>query len=257
MENKKHQPLARFKRETLLPLHLERKEGLVPGWLCLTLDECYDDLASETKSFLHSAELEKYSALHIAKRKASFLLGRYCLKKAAGAFLGSKNYTEMEIRSAILEYPILKYPVRENPDLTLSHSDRICGAIAFQAGHVMGLDIEWINPARKKVFERILTRTEHALCHKMETDDLELFGVHWSFKEALSKAVKCGFTVPFHILELADFREVHHGYYETHFKNFGQFRGYAWVMDAHAVAIVLPKKTRLKLDPSDWTEKND
>ncbi|MBL8994592.1 MAG: 4'-phosphopantetheinyl transferase superfamily protein, partial [Spirochaetia bacterium] len=199
MENKAPHHAARFKPESLVALHLERKEGLVPAWLCLTSDDCFESLEPSAAEFLHPKELEKFRGLAIAKRRASFLLGRYSLKKAAGAFLGVANFKALEIRSAILEYPILKYPEAEIPDLTLSHADRIGGAIAFQAGHVMGLDVEWLNPARKKVFERILTKAEHAHCTRLPTDDLELFGVYWTFKEALSKAVKCGFTVPFHI----------------------------------------------------------
>ena len=71
----------------------------------------------------------------------------------------------------------------------------------------------------------------------------------WTVKEALSKTLKCGLTVPFSILEVE--RIVQHGLhaYTCLFKNFAQYQARSWIESQHVLSIVLPKNTQLMVNP--------
>jgi 4'-phosphopantetheinyl transferase len=248
----RHLPDSASAFEISQSLEINRKEGPIRAKLTLVRHELVAFLVPHIKEILSPTEQKLYQSQVAQKRKNSYLLGRYSLKKAAAHFL-HLDYDfplhQLEMASAILEYPILKYASTDLPDLTLSHSDLFGGAIAFQAGHVMGMDIEYINPSRVKAFERVMTEAEIKNIKNFDAKRLEILTIYWTLKEALSKAVKCGFTVPFPILELIHLVHIGPGHYETHFVNFGQYKGSAWILGDHAFAIVYPRKSKLAWNP--------
>ncbi len=247
-------PPATLKLQLHQNLTIKRKEGTIRAKITLVKQELFSSLSHRLTQILNPNEIKIYHDITAQKRKHSYLLGRYALKKATASFLYlDEEYPldQFEIASAILEYPILKFSTLDLPDLTLTHSDHFVGGIAYQAGHVMGMDIEYLNPSRVKVFERVMTDREKNKEKSTEATELELVALHWTLKEALSKAVKCGFTVPFPILELDQLTQISPGHFETLFVNFGQYRGSAWIVGDHAIAIVYPKKSKLDWHPMD------
>ena len=75
--------------------------------------------------------------------------------------------------------------------------------------------------------------------------------VVWTAKEALSKALRCGMTCPYELLEICGL-EQRDGFFLGRFKNFGQYQFQSWQRGNTVVTIVLPKKTELEFSFPDF-----
>ena len=73
--------------------------------------------------------------------------------------------------------------------MTLSHCDPLAVALAHEAGHVVGIDIEKRDPTKVPVFKRSLTEAEIVLCQTHQGDFETIANVIWTVKESLSKAI--------------------------------------------------------------------
>src|SRR3982074_420664 len=79
--------------------------------------------------------------------------------------------------------------------------------------------------------------------------ELVWYTVIWTAKEALSKVLKCGMMCPFSLLETVALGQDASGYV-GYFRNFGQYKFHAWVLQNHVITIVLPKWTTMVVDLS-------
>ena len=77
-----------------------------------------------------------------------FVLGRYAAKLALQCLLQEAGFKAIEIGPGVFEQPLISYLSAKVPDVTISHCDEIAVALAFPAGHPMGVDVEQIDPAR-------------------------------------------------------------------------------------------------------------
>lgn len=236
-------PQSRLDGECLLDFPFSRPDGAIRGLIAFIHARGFEAIDQERASFLHPSEEASLSLLHIERRRRTFLMGRYALKRAAAAWTGLSPSRDLEVVPAILEYPILRAPVADVPDLTLTHTDCAAVCLAVEAGHASGVDLEFINPARLATYERVYTDRERASAAGLGLDAACAAVLHWSLREALSKAVRCGFTVPFDVLELEGLKGLENGLFRTKFRNFGQYGGHAWIRDGHVFAVVHPKKS--------------
>lgn len=236
-------PETRFQGDCLLEFPFSRPDGAVRGVIAFIHERGFDAIDRDRASFLHPSEEASLSLLKIERRRRTFLMGRYALKRAAAAWTGLSPSRDLEVVPAILEYPILRAPVADVPDLTLTHTDCAAVCLAVDAGHASGVDLEFINPARLATYERVYTERERASATGLGLDASSAAVLHWSLREALSKAVRCGFTVPFDVLELEGLEDLGEGLFRTAFRNFGQYGGHAWIRNGHVLAVVHPKKS--------------
>jgi 4'-phosphopantetheinyl transferase len=65
----------------------------------------------------------------------------------------------------------------------------------------------------------------------------------WSLKEALSKALRCGLTVPFCLLEVSSLVRLPGGV-RARFENFSQYEGFAFCAAPFSLALVMPHTVR-------------
>ena len=65
----------------------------------------------------------------------------------------------------------------------------------------------------------------------------------WCLKEALSKALRCGLTVPFGLLEVASLVPLPGGV-RARFENFSQYEGIAFCAAPFCLALVMPHTAR-------------
>ncbi|GAX59129.1 phosphopantetheinyl transferase [Candidatus Scalindua japonica] len=202
----------------------------------------YTNVLKNVKDILHPEELDYFSGLKYERRKLSYLLGRYAAKVAASDYLNDKKLTKIEIFSGLFNQPVVRHLSFDTPDVTISHCDDIAVAIAFSPCKIMGLDIEYIAEEKLSVFETQLTESEKHMTSK-EFDTVAAGAVCiWTIKEALSKAIKCGFTVPFKILELKKITPVNDSAYLSEFKNFKQYKSISVIFYPYILSIVLPCK---------------
>ena len=233
----------------VFPLELTRNNNPVDGFLATVHSGKYEEIHENIGAILHPNEAAHFRNLIAEKRKLSYLLGRCVVKFAVSKFLYETNLAEIEIAFGTFEQPIVKHLSADVPEVTLSHCDNIATAIAVQQGHIMGIDVEGVDFAKTHVFRSQITDAEAEKAEQSFDDARIGYHLIWTAKEALSKALKCGLTVPFSILQVETIRPADNtnGYVLT-YKNFAQYKCLSWEIDNFLLSITLPQKTRLSLD---------
>ncbi len=227
---------------------MSRGETAVTAYMAASRRRVFDRIVNHPAAILHPEEMPYYDRLKAEKRRFSYLTGRYTAKLAVAEFVCDPNLSSIHIASGTFDQPVVRYPCAATPAVTLSHCDDFVTAIAHDAGHIMGIDIECIDFSKTHVFKSQITDAETRRAQH-DFDDYRL-GYHliWTAKEALSKALKCGLTVPFRILEIESFTRINTSCYLCNYTNFSQYKCYSWLLEHHVLSIALPKKTELMAD---------
>ncbi len=227
-------------------LQLQREKHLFIGGFCLSkLD--IGVLAANRSHFLHPQENLFFETLHYPKRQQDFLIGRYCAKKAVGALLQKNDFTQTRIENGIFQQPYVYHPSYQNLQITISHSDNYGAALAFSEAHPLAIDIETICIDKTKALQTQLTKAEQVLAEKLMISKISQLTVLWTIKEALSKILKCGFMVPFEILEISTMN-AQDNHMISHFKNFHQYQALSFLFHNKVCSVVYPRKTDLSID---------
>ncbi len=228
-------------------LELKRKAVIVRAFFAYVEKNQYNKIIDDLATFLHPNEIAYYENLVADKRKFSYLAGRYVAKLATAKYLDEPNLTAIEICPGVFDQPIVKHLSTDTPDVTLSHCDDVAVAIATEPGHITGVDIENIDFAKTHVFKTQITDREAGLAEECFEDFRVGYHLIWTAKEALSKAIKCGLTVPFDILETEEYSRGANGAYVLRYKNFVQYKSVSWIVNNHLLSITLPRKTNVNL----------
>ncbi len=234
-------------KKSIFSLDLERKQDEVKALFGLISHDTYQHLENNVETFLHDNEMPYFSSIKYKKRKKDYLTSCYIAKSVIAKYLNESNLSSIQISSGIFKHPFIRYNGWEIPGVSLSHSDGFSGALAFPQWHPMGIDIEKIDNEKVEIIKSQLTEDELDLVKQNDTDNVKTYCQIWTIKEALSKSLKCGLTAPFSILEIDKVKFNNNGYIQCHFKNFGQYRSYSFTVNGYALAIVMPKKTEMKL----------
>ena len=229
--------------KTIIPLPLERESDSVKSFFGLISHETYRDLESNVGSILHNKEINYFSSLKFLKRKMDYLTGCYIAKTVIGKYLNEDNLSSIQISSGVFRHPFIRYEGWEIPGVSVSHSDEYSGAVVFPQWHPMGFDIEKISEEKVETIKKQLTDREIELLENEKRDDTNTYCQIWAIKEALSKALKCGLTTPFSVLEIDRVEFNESSKVACHFRNFGQYRSYSFLFKDYAFAIVMPKNT--------------
>lgn len=227
----------------ILSLQLEQKKDAVKSFFGIISHDTYKMLEENVESILHKAELPYFASLKFLKRKKDYLTGCYIAKSIIAKYLNEKNLSSIQISSGIFRHPFIRYQGWEIPGVSVSHSDEYSGAIVFPQWHPMGFDIEKVSEMKTDIIKKQLTEAELDLIKQSNRDDVNIYCQIWAIKEALSKSLKCGLTTPFSILEIDKAEFSDNDKIQCHFKNFGQYRSYSFIMNGYAFALVMPKNT--------------
>jgi len=201
----------------------------------------------EVEALLHPREMAVLAGLRAPRRRRSYLLGRCAAKAALSELLGGVERARIEIVSGVLDQPVVRGGGPEPVDVSITHSDARACALAFPAAMPMGLDVEELDPERAAVMESQLAQAERAMVRAVTHSDLLGFTLVWTAKEALSKALRCGLTVPFDVLAL-DRIEVGPWGFTGRFRNFGQYAFHVWTRPGWVLSLVLPLHCHLRTD---------
>lgn len=234
---------------SVLSLNLSRNGKKVPACLAFSLALDLPAIAKDLGAFLHRNEIDYYQVLKFPLRRTSFLLGRHAAKKAVAAFLEESDPSRIEICIGTFNQPIVNYGSSERPELTIAHCQDAAVAIAFQSGHPMGVDLEYIEADRSQVLETQFTPSELERLKLMPEVQKDAYYLLWTVKEALSKTLKCGLTVPISILEVEQIVQDDVHAYTCLFRNFAQYQARSWIQSRHVLSIVLPKNTHVMVNP--------
>lgn len=228
-------------------LELLRPDRTEAAWLGAAKVEEFARIDEHIDDFLSNAERDAYRALVADRRRKSWLLGRVAAKRAAAASLETDDLRALEIARGIFGDPRLCVPMAHPPGLSISHAGPVAVAVAHPAGHVMAVDVEEVRPRQADAIASQLTPREV----EWAGGDHPRLTALWTAKEALSKALRCGLTAPFRLLETKDIVEDNVGCLTGRFENFGQYRFVARVEADAVLTLVLPFRTEVRGAPFD------
>jgi 4'-phosphopantetheinyl transferase len=233
----------------LVPLGMSRGGHSIPGALACVHADGAPDLWAARHSFLHPDEIARAESFPSQARRQSFVLGRYAGKRAAQALGGETPLAQLEIVSGVFGQPILRGGAHP-PVVSISHTARAAVAVACPPEHILAIDVEELSPRMTEVFESMLTERELARARAVGGPATGP-NVIWSMKEALSKALRCGLTTTFEVLETKDFVLTGPAAFATLFSNFAQYRSQTLVLGDHVLSLAYPKNSRIELAPDD------
>ncbi|MFA6118676.1 MAG: 4'-phosphopantetheinyl transferase superfamily protein [Parachlamydiales bacterium] len=229
----------------------------------------YIDFDSHSFNFLenlHFDELEIYKKIISQKRKREYILGRYCIKSILSQYY-KEDLNEIAVLNGVFGQPII-FPNSHNLGVSLSHCENSAIAIVFPEAFPIGIDLENINLSFSKSISAELLKQEINILENFAAKRIDkkselvfdefvaslisqqedflsnkelLTIAFWSIKESLSKALKCGFTVPLSVLEIESIQYLKGCIYYS-FKNFSQYAGISFCMNRYIISICYPKK---------------
>ncbi|MGE7154520.1 4'-phosphopantetheinyl transferase family protein [Methylorubrum rhodesianum] len=211
-------------------------------------------LDAHRAGFLHGDEEALLTDRLHPRRRHGLLIGRYAAKCALAALRPDLDPRTLAIRPGVLEQPVLSGARPENLGISLSHAGPVAIAVAYPEACPMGVDLEWIRPANVALLTRQTTAAERRLlADHLGGPESERLTRLWCLKEALSKALRCGLTVPLDLLAVSRVEAGPTGLGVT-FAHFAQYRGLSVAAGGLAAALVLPRPpaVTLAIDAAEW-----
>ncbi|ACK82622.1 4'-phosphopantetheinyl transferase [Methylorubrum extorquens CM4] len=206
--------------------------------------------------FLHAHEEALLTDRLHARRRHGLLIGRYAAKCALAAFRPELDPRDLAIRPGVLEQPVLSGAGVENLGISLSHAGPVAVAVVFPEACPMGIDLERIQPANIALLTRqTLAAERRQIAARLDAPEAERLTRLWCLKEALSKTLRCGLTVPLDLLAVGSVVAEPPGLGVT-FANFAQYRGLSLAAGDLAAALVLPRPpaAALAVEAAAWEE---
>ena len=179
---------------------------------------------SEFSELLAGVELHVADGFASQKRKTEFFAGRIAAKLALAELQCDKTVTVLDSDAGA---PIVS---NEKFAVSISHSGDTAVALAFGSDCSFGVDIQIIRT-------KSMNALKHVVTEAFVPNDVKRLTVAWTMKEALSKCLKTGFTLPYEEFLLADFIEKTNRF-ECTFAKYPQYSGQAAIQDNYALAVI-------------------
>ncbi|GAB6841414.1 4'-phosphopantetheinyl transferase [Methylorubrum rhodinum] len=208
-----------------------------------------DWLDANSEKFLHPDEAALVTDRLHARRRHGLLVGRYAAKRALAMLHPAIDPRALAIRPGVLEQPVLSGAGVRNLGVSLSHAGPVAVAVVFPEGCPMGIDLERVRADAVPLLLSQSPEAERRLAACLDGPEPERLMRLWCLKEALSKTLRCGLTVPLELLAVGSV-EPHPTGLWAGFANFAQYRGLSLVAGDLAAALVLPQTVTLA--PADW-----
>ena len=203
------------------------------------------------ENHLHPLEFLEYQNLINKRRKHDYLLRNHCAKQVILCCLKKTlGYAKhLNIAKGINSQALLTNDriYHSHLQVSITHSDVLGFAVAFEGLYPLGIDIEKINSQKSEFIESLMTFSEkrlmRALIHAKELSAIIL----WTAKEALCKAVLGGVRVFSEITEVGGLF-FNQSYTEILFKHFPGYRAYSFLFANYIITIAFPYTKRFKVD---------
>lgn len=193
-------------------------------------------------------EIEDYRKMKYDVGKRNYVLGRIAAKRAASTMMSRSDLTKITISQGVFGQPVLHTGSPDKLAVSISHCQCMGAAIVFPEGSPMGIDVEAINPSRNETMASLMTAAEMESGATVISNKAFLLTLLWSSKEALSKVLRTGLTIPFELLEIETIQS-YSGFYVSTFTNFPQYSAKTYLTGGYVWSIVAPRKSEWHLDP--------
>ncbi len=224
-------------KTTILPLFFDTSAVCA----CL-LENGHDE--SSLVSFLSSSEKQQFNRFQYRARKKSYLMGRYCAKRAIGQLIPKALPSSISIENGALSHPIVRGLSETGLCVSLAHSGHSALALAHFDSHPCGVDLEMIDLLPRQTILDLLTQNEWQLLKQMNLPEKEGLALFWCAKESLAKAIKTGLTLPLSFFELLSI-EKKDSYYEVFYTHFSQYSSLNLLHQGMMLSLTKPKKVTI------------
>ena len=217
------------------------------GWLSLVPADL-DLLTARSSLFLTPAELDiVLSAPHRARRH-SLLIGRYAAKRAVRALLPDRAWQDCTIQSGPLGEPFCVGDDLPELTLSLSHCDTLALAAILPQDCRLGIDVECLRPDLVESLASHSADREIALLpNALEWTLGQKMLALWCLKEALAKALKKGFTLPFDMFDISTVT-MSHGWLQVRFTNLPGYQAQCLWTHQHCLALAFAQPGTVLID---------
>lgn len=185
-------------------------------------------------------EISILNGYSIDKKRNEFILGRYSMKTAISHFSNTMNKHDVEVEYGILNYPIIKDNVL-GIEVGLTHCNSRAIAMAYSNRIMLGIDIEQVDENRIDLLDKIALPQEKELYHGVALEYDAFLTLLWTAKEALSKAIKTGFTCDMDIFQIRSIKYIQNAYL-VEYVHFPAFQGVVKVKEDYIVTLAYIKK---------------
>ena len=227
------------------PVTIRRGETQLRAMLVVVFNDPANAWMEAASKLLGESEIAYFSTLPFARRQGSYLLGRYAAKTALSAVLSEPELRAIEIERGVFEQPIVRYGRNGGWEVTISHTGDRAVALAYPAGHPMGVDLEQVDPAQHETILSQLSEPEIGWVNLRPAERFQFATALWAAKESLSKVLRTGLMVNIRVYDLAEFNLIDPRLWEGSFENFAQYKARVWIGSNHVLSIALPKRSSL------------
>jgi len=217
---------------------------------CLASLSC-ESLEIWGKNYLHPLEFWEHENLTNKRRKHDYLLRNYCVKQVILPCLKKPlNYAKhLHISKEINQQAFLMSDriYHSHLQISITHSETLGFAVAFEGLYPLGIDIEKINLQKFQSIESLMTSEEKGLTKDfIHTKELNAI-ILWTAKEALCKAVGGGLSVFSEITQVIGIFS-NQSYTEILFKHLSGYRAYSFLFEDYIITIAFPYTKRFEID---------
>ncbi len=174
-------------------------------------------------SFLGEYELEHLIKIKYEKIKRQFIWGRVAAKYALESIDSNIIFNDINIIKGSFNEPIIREIKNETLKVSILHSKNVAIAVAYPKEISCGIDIEYISEKSKKLTNKLITNEEMKLLSSI-VEYKTLMGIYlWTIKEAISKSVIKGLSLPISTYAINKFYKCNNVYYGN-YRNFKDYR---------------------------------
>jgi 4'-phosphopantetheinyl transferase len=230
------------------PVTIQRGETQLRAMLVVVFNDAANTWMEAASKLLGESETAYFSSLRFVRRQGSYLLGRYAAKAALSAVLSEPELRAIEIERGVFEQPVVRCDRDGGWEVTISHTEDLAVALAYPAGHPMGIDLEQIDPGQHETILSQLSEREIEWLKLRSAERLQFATGLWAAKESLSKVLRTGLMANIRVYDLAELNVIDSREWEVFFENFAQYKARVWVGSKHVLAITVPKRSALILE---------
>ena len=207
---------------------------------------CLEDAERQLKTLLSPAETRHFHSIRSKKSRDSFLLGRVAAKAAICRHANIESARTVDIRHGAFEQPVVSCNAAHSTALTLSHTDSAALAVAHDADHPMGVDMETTTVDRPHLLRSNALRDSYLCAASPKIGPRDALFITWAAKEALSKALRCGLGCSFKVLGIERVEVDARGACVGEFTDFKQYQFVAWITGPFVIALVCSKRVAIR-----------
>ena len=235
------------KQEHIFSLHLNQEKEFLTASLCL-IKIPLSELDQLSMDWMHPKEKERLELLTFPRRRASYVMGRYCAKRALQQQINISKLDKIWIGEGVFHQPVLYGNEIDTLQVSIAHTQDLATALIFDERYPLAIDIEMNDNQHTPTIISQLTSSEKFFIDEQwdPTFNIHPFPWIWTVKEALGKVLKTGLTVPMPVYEVKEIGREGIFIMST-YKNFPQYKALSFLWNEAIISIVLPRKTEMRL----------